>query len=101
MRAARLLRIGSHRISADSRPLIRVLTAPSESSSLRTSVATVSSVTSSGMSLGGMLSVMVASRRPDLARGVLLLDSPVIGGWRAQQDSNPQPLDPKSSALSS
>jgi len=36
-----------------------------------------------GHSLGGMLSVMAASRRPDLARGVLLLDSPVIGGWRA------------------
>lgn len=36
-----------------------------------------------GHSLGGMLSVMVASRRPDLVRGVLLLDSPVIAGWRA------------------
>lgn len=36
-----------------------------------------------GHSLGGMLSVMVASRRPDLVRGVLLLDSPLIAGWRA------------------
>ena len=36
-----------------------------------------------GHSLGGMLSVMAASRRPDLVCGVVLLDSPVIGGWRA------------------
>jgi pimeloyl-ACP methyl ester carboxylesterase len=36
-----------------------------------------------GHSLGGMLSVMAASRRPDLALGVVLLDAPVIGGWRA------------------
>jgi pimeloyl-ACP methyl ester carboxylesterase len=36
-----------------------------------------------GHSLGGMLSMLAASRRPDLARGVLLLDSPVISGWRA------------------
>lgn len=36
-----------------------------------------------GHSLGGMLSVMAASRRPDLAAGVVLLDSPVIAGWRA------------------
>ena len=36
-----------------------------------------------GHSLGGMLSVMAASRRPDLARGIVLLDSPVIAGWRA------------------
>lgn len=35
-----------------------------------------------GHSLGGMLSLMVAARYPALARGVLLLDSPVIGGWR-------------------
>ena len=36
-----------------------------------------------GHSLGGFLSVMAAARRPDLARAVLLLDSPVLGGWRA------------------
>lgn len=36
-----------------------------------------------GHSLGGMVSVMAAARRPDLAAGVLLLDSPVIAGWRA------------------
>ncbi|MEP6719958.1 MAG: alpha/beta hydrolase [Variovorax sp.] len=36
-----------------------------------------------GHSLGGFLSLMCAARHPDLARGVLLLDSPLIGGWRA------------------
>jgi pimeloyl-ACP methyl ester carboxylesterase len=36
-----------------------------------------------GHSLGGMLSLLAASKRPDLALGVLLLDAPVIAGWRA------------------
>jgi pimeloyl-ACP methyl ester carboxylesterase len=36
-----------------------------------------------GHSLGGMLSLMAARRRPDLARCVVLLDSPVVAGWRA------------------
>jgi len=36
-----------------------------------------------GHSLGGFLSVMAAARYPELARGVLLLDSPLLGGWRA------------------
>ena len=36
-----------------------------------------------GHSLGGFLSLMCAARHPDLARGVLLLDSPLLGGWRA------------------
>lgn len=36
-----------------------------------------------GHSLGGMLSLIVASRRSDLAHGVVLLDAPVIAGWRA------------------
>ena len=36
-----------------------------------------------GHSLGGYLSLMAAARTPALARGVLLLDSPLIGGWRA------------------
>ena len=36
-----------------------------------------------GHSLGGMLSLMVAKARPDLARCVVLLDSPVVAGWRA------------------
>ena len=36
-----------------------------------------------GHSLGGFLSVMTAARHPQLARGVLLLDSPLLGGWRA------------------
>lgn len=37
-----------------------------------------------GHSLGGYLSVLAASRRPDLARGVLLLDSPILGGAVSQ-----------------
>lgn len=36
-----------------------------------------------GHSLGGFLSVMCAARHPQLARGVLLLDSPLLGGWKA------------------
>lgn len=36
-----------------------------------------------GHSLGGILSLMCAARHPELARGVLMLDSPVLGGWRA------------------
>ena len=36
-----------------------------------------------GHSLGGMLSLMVACRHPELVRGLVLLDSPVITGWRA------------------
>ena len=36
-----------------------------------------------GHSLGGMLSVLAASKRPELARGLVLLDSPLIAGWRA------------------
>ena len=36
-----------------------------------------------GHSLGGILSVMAAARHPELARGVLMLDSPLIAGWRA------------------
>lgn len=37
-----------------------------------------------GHSLGGYLSLLAASRRPELARGVLLLDSPILGGVVAQ-----------------
>jgi pimeloyl-ACP methyl ester carboxylesterase len=36
-----------------------------------------------GHSLGGFLSLMCAARHPELARCVLLLDSPILGGWRA------------------
>lgn len=36
-----------------------------------------------GHSLGGFLSVMAAARHPQLVRGVVLLDSPLIGGWKA------------------
>ena len=41
-----------------------------------------------GHSLGGFLSLMCAARHPQLGghtvRGVLLVDSPVLGGWRAR-----------------
>ena len=41
-----------------------------------------------GHSLGGFLSLMCAAKHPELGghpvRGVILLDSPVIGGWRAK-----------------
>lgn len=41
-----------------------------------------------GHSLGGFLSLMTAARHPELGghgvRGVLLIDSPVLGGWRAR-----------------
>ena len=36
-----------------------------------------------GHSMGGMLSMMAANARPDLVRCVVLLDSPVVAGWRA------------------
>jgi pimeloyl-ACP methyl ester carboxylesterase len=36
-----------------------------------------------GHSLGGLLSLLVACRKPALARGLVMLDSPVIDGWRA------------------
>ena len=36
-----------------------------------------------GHSLGGFVSVMTAAKYPELARGVLMLDSPLISGWRA------------------
>ncbi len=40
-----------------------------------------------GHSLGGFLSLMCAARHPQLGgqavRGVLMLDSPILGGWRA------------------
>ena len=41
-----------------------------------------------GHSLGGFISLMCAARHPQLGghgvRGVLLIDSPVLGGWRAR-----------------
>jgi pimeloyl-ACP methyl ester carboxylesterase len=37
-----------------------------------------------GHSLGGFVSLLAASRRPDLASGVVLLDSPIISGWKAR-----------------
>jgi len=37
-----------------------------------------------GHSLGGFLSVLAAAKRPDLARGVVLMDSPLIGGLLAR-----------------
>ena len=36
-----------------------------------------------GHSLGGILSFQAATKRPDLACGVLLIDSPLLGGWKA------------------
>ena len=36
-----------------------------------------------GHSLGGFLSLMTAARHPGLARAVLLLDAPMLGGWKA------------------
>ena len=36
-----------------------------------------------GHSLGGILSLMCAAMHPGLARGVLLIDSPILGGWKA------------------
>ena len=36
-----------------------------------------------GHSLGGFLSLMAAALHPKLAAGVVLLDSPLVGGWRA------------------
>jgi len=36
-----------------------------------------------GHSLGGFLSVMCAARHPEVARGVVMLDSPLLGGWKA------------------
>ncbi|MDO8699759.1 MAG: alpha/beta hydrolase [Rhodoferax sp.] len=36
-----------------------------------------------GHSFGGFVSVMAAARAPELAHGVVLLDSPLLGGWRA------------------
>ncbi|CAM8647814.1 MhpC Predicted hydrolases or acyltransferases (alpha/beta hydrolase superfamily) [Comamonadaceae bacterium] len=37
-----------------------------------------------GHSLGGFLSVMAAARQPGLAKGVVLIDSPLVGGWRSR-----------------
>jgi len=37
-----------------------------------------------GHSLGGFVSLLAAARRPEAARGVVLLDSPVIYGWKAR-----------------
>ena len=36
-----------------------------------------------GHSLGGLVSLMAACRRPDLVGGLVMLDSPIVTGWRA------------------
>lgn len=36
-----------------------------------------------GHSLGGLLSLLVACRRPELARGLVMIDAPAITGWRS------------------
>jgi len=39
-------------------------------------------VLGTGHSLGGHLTALAALRRPELFRAVVLLDSPILGGWR-------------------
>jgi pimeloyl-ACP methyl ester carboxylesterase len=36
-----------------------------------------------GHSLGGIVGLLAACRRPDLVGGLVMLDSPVVAGWRA------------------
>ena len=36
-----------------------------------------------GHSLGGYVSLLVACRRPDLARSLVIIDAPIVAGWRA------------------
>ncbi len=36
-----------------------------------------------GHSLGGFLSLMTAAKHPEWVRGVVMLDSPLVAGWRA------------------
>lgn len=36
-----------------------------------------------GHSLGGILSLMSAARHPELVRGVVMIDSPILGGWKS------------------
>ena len=36
-----------------------------------------------GHSFGGFVSLMAAALKPGLSKGVLLVDSPILGGWRA------------------
>ena len=36
-----------------------------------------------GHSFGGFVSLMATARAPELARAVVLIDSPILGGWRA------------------
>lgn len=36
-----------------------------------------------GHSLGGYVALLAACRRPELAASVVLMDSPLVGGWRA------------------
>jgi pimeloyl-ACP methyl ester carboxylesterase len=37
-----------------------------------------------GHSMGGYISLLAAARRPELARGIVLLDSPLLAGWKAR-----------------
>ena len=50
---------------------------------VRPQMASPGPVMLAGHSLGGIVSLLAACRRPELAGGLLLLDSPVVSGWRA------------------
>ena len=50
---------------------------------VRPRMATPGPVMVAGHSLGGGVSLLAACRRPDLVRGLLMLDSPVVSGWKA------------------
>jgi pimeloyl-ACP methyl ester carboxylesterase len=50
---------------------------------VRPRMATPGPVMLAGHSLGGGVSLLAACRRPDLVRGLLMLDSPVVSGWKA------------------
>lgn len=51
---------------------------------IRTEVKPSGPVSLVGHSLGGMLSLLVACQQPELVQSLVMLDSPVVSGWRAQ-----------------
>jgi pimeloyl-ACP methyl ester carboxylesterase len=36
-----------------------------------------------GHSLGGLLSMLVAHQHPELVKAVVVIDAPIVAGWRA------------------